>query len=79
MFLTRLGDGSRMVVTGDPTQVDLPEGTTSGLDHAVGILDGVEGVGKVEFGAADIVRHPLVARIVTAYEKAGADAPRRRR
>ncbi|MGE0212121.1 MAG: PhoH family protein [Parvibaculaceae bacterium] len=78
MFLTRLGEGSRMVVTGDPTQVDLPEGATSGLDHALDVLEGVQGVEKVAFSTADIVRHPLVARIVTAYEKAGA-APKRRR
>jgi len=78
MFLTRLGEGSRMVITGDPTQIDLPEAATSGLEHAVSLLDGVEGIAKVEFTAADIVRHPLVARIVVAYEKAAARAPRRR-
>jgi phosphate starvation-inducible PhoH-like protein len=71
MFLTRLGEGSRMVVNGDPSQVDLPKGSTSGLAEAIGILSGVEGVAHIAFTAADIVRHPLVTRIVSAYEKAG--------
>lgn len=70
MFLTRMGEGSRMVVTGDPTQVDLPRGTPSGLDEALRLLTGVEGIGIVRFKAADVVRHPLVARIIEAYEKA---------
>ncbi len=69
MFLTRLGEGSRMVVTGDPTQVDLPNGTTSGLADALSILKGVKGIGTVKFEASDIVRHQLVGRIVQAYEK----------
>ncbi len=69
MFLTRLGEGSRMVVTGDPTQIDLPNGVQSGLDEALVILDGVKGIGMTKFEAADIVRHPLVGRIVQAYEK----------
>ncbi len=68
MVLTRLGEGSRMVVTGDPSQVDLPRGVASGLAHALEILDGVEGVGIVKFSRADVVRHPLVGRIVEAYE-----------
>jgi phosphate starvation-inducible PhoH-like protein len=68
MFLTRLGANSRMVVTGDPTQVDLPRGHRSGLADALEILDGVEGVAVVRLGTGDIVRHPLVARIVAAYE-----------
>jgi phosphate starvation-inducible protein PhoH and related proteins len=72
MFLTRLGEGSRMVVNGDPTQVDLPPGITSGLANALGLLDGVEGIDHVAFTAADIVRHPLVTRIVNAYEAASA-------
>ncbi|MEM8688001.1 MAG: PhoH family protein, partial [Pseudomonadota bacterium] len=72
MFLTRLGEGSRMVVTGDPTQVDLPRGTTSGLAEAVGLLENIEGIDVVRFGAADIVRHPLVTKIVNAYEGAPA-------
>ena len=69
MFLTRLGEGSRMVVTGDPSQVDLPNGQTSGLAEAVSILKGVSGIGIAEFQNADIVRHALVGRIVAAYDK----------
>jgi phosphate starvation-inducible protein PhoH and related proteins len=72
MFLTRLGEGSRMVVNGDPTQVDLPPGITSGLGNALGLLGGVEGIDHIAFTAADIVRHPLVTRIVNAYEAASA-------
>ena len=69
MFLTRLGEGSRMVVTGDPTQVDLPPNVTSGLSDALGILKGVKGIDQIQFEAEDIVRHQLVGRIVGAYEK----------
>jgi phosphate starvation-inducible PhoH-like protein len=69
MFLTRLGEGSRMVVTGDPTQIDLPFGVGSGLNEALSILDGVKGIGVTRFVGADIVRHPLVGRIVAAYDK----------
>jgi phosphate starvation-inducible protein PhoH and related proteins len=76
MFLTRLGEGGRMVVNGDPTQVDLPPGTTSGLSNALDLLGGVEGIDHVAFTAADIVRHPLVTRIVNAYEAASAAAQR---
>ncbi len=68
MFLTRLGEGSRMVVTGDPSQIDLPPGQTSGLDEAVRLLEGVEGIEAVHFTAADVVRSELVARIVAAYD-----------
>jgi len=68
MFLTRLGEGSRMVVTGDPTQVDLPIGSRSGLSDALEALRGVEDVAIVRFTEKDVVRHPLVARIVGAYE-----------
>ena len=68
MFLTRLGEGSRMVVTGDPTQVDLPPGTRSGLAEALETLDGVDGIAIVRFTDRDVVRHDLVARIVRAYE-----------
>jgi phosphate starvation-inducible PhoH-like protein len=68
MFLTRLGEGSRMVVTGDPTQVDLPAGTRPGLADALEALRGVEDVAVVRFTEKDVVRHPLVARIVGAYE-----------
>lgn len=70
MFLTRLGEGSRMVVTGDPTQVDLPGGVKSGLAEAVGLLNRIDGISVVRFGAEDIVRHPLVTKIVNAYEGA---------
>jgi phosphate starvation-inducible PhoH-like protein len=76
MFLTRLGEHSRMIVTGDPSQVDLPPGQMSGLAEAMRLLDGVEGIGHAAFTAEDVVRHELVARIVAAYDK--ADAARRR-
>lgn len=69
MFLTRLGMGSKMIVTGDTTQIDLPRSVTSGLIHALHVLDGVKGIGKVEFEKKDIVRHHLVQRIVEAYER----------
>jgi len=72
MLLTRLGENSRMVVTGDPTQVDLPPGQTSGLADAVRLLDGIEGIGHVSFTSADVIRHELVARIVEAYDSAAA-------
>jgi phosphate starvation-inducible PhoH-like protein len=72
MFLTRLGENSRMIVTGDPSQVDLPNGQPSGLAEAVRLLDGVEGVGIVAFGAQDVVRHELVGRIVEAYDRAAS-------
>ena len=68
MILTRLGEGSKMVVTGDPSQVDLPNRNDSGLTHAVGLLGKVKGVGIAELSAEDIVRHELVARIVRAYD-----------
>ena len=68
MFLTRLGEGSRMVVTGDPTQVDLPPGARSGLADALEALRGVDSTAVVRFTEKDVVRHPLVARIVHAYE-----------
>lgn len=69
MFLTRLGEGSRMVITGDRSQVDLPRGTTSGLMDAERILDGVRGISFNYFTAKDVVRHPLVARIIEAYDR----------
>src|SRR5438477_9884732 len=68
MFLTRLGEGSRMVVTGDLTQVDLPMGARSGLAEALETLSGVDGIGTVRLTDRDVVRHELVARIVRAYE-----------
>ena len=77
MFLTRLGEGSRMVVTGDPSQIDLPSGVGSGLVEAASILDSVKGIGITRFVNVDIVRHPLVGRIVQAYDKMQAKAPKR--
>ena len=71
MFLTRMGDGSKVVVTGDVTQIDLPEGKRSGLKHAVQVLRGIEGIETVTLTAKDVVRHPLVMQIVRAYERAG--------
>ena len=70
MFLTRIGFGSTAVVTGDATQIDLPKGVPSGLTHVSNILDGVEGLGFTYFGNKDVVRHPLVQRIVEAYDSA---------
>jgi phosphate starvation-inducible PhoH-like protein len=70
MFLTRIGFGSKAVITGDVTQIDLPRGTASGLVEAQHVLNGVRGIAMVYFTAADVVRHPLVARIVEAYERA---------
>ena len=69
MFLTRMGIGSKMVITGDVTQIDLPRTTTSGLIHALKVLKNVKGVGVVQFDKRDIVRHQLVQRIVEAYER----------
>ncbi|MBA3042605.1 MAG: PhoH family protein [Alphaproteobacteria bacterium] len=68
MFLTRLGENARMIVTGDPSQIDLPRGVKSGLVEALQILNGVDGVSFVRFKDADVVRHPLVGRIVRAYD-----------
>ena len=67
-----MGMNTKMIVTGDVTQIDLPRSITSGLMHALRVLRGVNGIGKVEFGKKDIVRHPLVQRIVDAYEKFSA-------
>jgi phosphate starvation-inducible PhoH-like protein len=78
MFLTRLGENSRMIVTGDPSQVDLPRGQTSGLAEATALLAGVEGIAQVVFTAEDVVRHELVARIVAAYDAAALAANRLR-
>jgi phosphate starvation-inducible PhoH-like protein len=68
MFLTRMGRSSKVVVTGDVTQVDLPRGAKSGLLHSRAILKDVKGIAFVDLGRADIVRHPLVQAIVDAYE-----------
>ena len=76
MVLTRQGCNSKMVVNGDPTQIDLPTGKKSGLFDAIEVLSGVEGISFVHFGDRDVVRHSLVQRIVKAYEKAGETAAR---
>jgi phosphate starvation-inducible PhoH-like protein len=68
-----------MIVTGDPSQVDLPTGQTSGLAEALKLLADVEGIGAARFTAEDVIRHELVARIVSAYDKAGAQQPSRQR
>jgi phosphate starvation-inducible PhoH-like protein len=82
MFLTRLGFSSKTVVTGDITQIDLPSDRPSGLVHTLGILEGVEGIGVMRFTEADVVRHPLVQKIIRAYDRSeresgndGAAAP----
>jgi len=76
MFLTRMGEDSRMVVTGDPSQSDLPGGRAEGLNEALAILQGVEGAAVSRFSEKDVVRHALVARIIAAYNT--ADENRRR-
>jgi phosphate starvation-inducible PhoH-like protein len=73
MFLTRIGFGAKAVVNGDITQIDLARGRKSGLIESRRILDGVRGIAFTEFGAQDVVRHPLVARIIDAYEKHGQE------
>jgi phosphate starvation-inducible PhoH-like protein len=73
MFLTRIGFGAKAVVNGDVTQIDLARGRKSGLIESRRILDGVRGIAFTEFGAQDVVRHPLVARIIDAYEKHGQE------
>ena len=79
MFLTRMGDGTRMVITGDLTQVDLPTGTTSGLRDALETVEGVAGIAVARFDKRDVVRHPLVARIVDAYDQRDTAAGEKRR
>ncbi|MDE6258030.1 MAG: PhoH family protein, partial [Muribaculaceae bacterium] len=73
MFLTRLGQNGKMIITGDTTQIDLPRTVQSGLLQALRILRGVNGIGMIEYEKKDIVRHPLVQRIVDAYEKREKD------
>lgn len=68
MFLTRLGEDARMFITGDPSQIDLPHGTRSGLMEALQVLKDVEDIARVDFTDSDVVRHPLVAEIVAAYD-----------
>jgi phosphate starvation-inducible PhoH-like protein len=69
MFLTRMGEGTRMVITGDLSQIDLPSGQRSGLRDALDTLEGLPGIGVTRFTARDVVRHPLVAAIVDAYDQ----------
>jgi phosphate starvation-inducible PhoH-like protein len=69
MFLTRIGQGSRAVITGDVTQIDLPDPKKSGLLEAMEILEGIEGIAFVYFTKQDVVRHPIVQRIIEAYER----------
>lgn len=69
MFITRLGFGSKMIINGDVTQIDLPRGTKSGLIHAQRTLNNVEGIGMVNFDSADVIRHPLVSKVINAYEE----------
>ena len=68
MFLTRMGEGSRMAITGDTSQIDLPRGVPSGLIEAKHVLRKVKGIGFTEFDASDVVRHPMVAKIIRAYD-----------
>jgi phosphate starvation-inducible PhoH-like protein len=80
MFLTRIGVGSKVVVTGDVTQIDLPRGQKSGLIQAIDVLEGLPGTAAIAFTDVDVVRHPLVAAIVRAYDRfdrrQGSEAPR---
>ena len=73
MFLTRLGENGRMIITGDPSQIDLPRGVKSGLVEALNVLDNIEGIVTCRFKGADVVRHPLVQKIVEAYDEKGTD------
>ena len=75
MFLTRIGFGSKAIITGDPSQVDLPKGQKSGLAHSLQVLQAVEGIAFSYFSSKDVVRHPLVARIIDAYEASEAEVP----
>lgn len=68
MFLTRMGYGAKLVITGDPTQTDLPPGQRSGLRDALGLVEGIRGIATITFGDADVVRHPLVAALIRAYD-----------
>ena len=79
MFLTRLGRDSKAIITGDVTQIDLPEGKTSGLKEAIRILDNIEGIGISNLTHRDVVRHPLVQKIISAYDKQTARAAYKRR
>ncbi len=76
MFLTRMGHGSRMAITGDSSQIDLPRGHVSGLVEAAGLLRGIDGIGFVRFGSGDVVRHGIVRKIIEAYDSGQSDASR---
>ena len=69
MFLTRLGENSKMIINGDLSQVDLPSGTKSGLRESINILEGVEDIGFIKFDGKDVVRNPLVSKIVSRYDE----------
>lgn len=75
MFLTRMGFGSRAVITGDMTQIDLPRGVHSGLAHAIHLFKNIEGIGICKFTSKDVVRHPLVSRIIDCYEEEERSQP----
>jgi len=77
MFLTRLGENARMAITGDLSQIDLPKGARSGLTDAVETLEGIEGISMIRFTEADVVRHPLVSRIVAAYDRRPKGGPKK--
>jgi phosphate starvation-inducible PhoH-like protein len=76
MFLTRIGFGTTAVITGDPTQIDLPRGVNSGLRHVINVLENVEGISFTHFTSKDVVRHPLVKRIVEAYDAFEENQPK---
>lgn len=78
MFLTRIGYGSKAVITGDITQIDLSEGKKSGLSEAADILNGIEGIDIITLTNKDVVRHPLVQKIILAYEKHDSSVAKRR-
>jgi len=71
MFLTRIGENSKMIVTGDPTQIDLPHGQTSGLEEAISLLNKIDEIDHIAFNSGDVIRRELVARIVEAYDRSG--------
>ena len=69
MFLTRMGEGSKLIITGDPSQSDIRGKSESGLTHAVSLISTIEGIGVIEFSAGEVVRHSLVQKIINAYER----------
>jgi phosphate starvation-inducible PhoH-like protein len=78
MFLTRMGQQAKFVITGDSTQIDLPRNQPSGLMRSVELLRGVEGIGVIELTGSDVIRHPLVKRVISAFEKLEAEAQMRK-